>query len=98
MGLHELRQYRTASLREGLLLGEALGAPFFLGLVADVVLLGDVAFEELNQIVGEAKKVCLHLFRGGGTGPGALGPEFVFEFVEDFFQIPAAEIQKYRFP
>ena len=94
MGLDELRQRGAASVREGLLLGEALGAPLLLGLVADVVLVGEVAFEELNQIVGEAKKVRLHLFRGGGTGPGALGSEFVFEFVEDFFQIPAAEIQK----
>ena len=89
-----MRQRGAASLRESLLLGEALSAPFLLGLVADVVLVGEVAFEELHQIVGEAKKVRRHLFRGGGTGPGALGPEFVFVFVEDFFQIPAAQIQE----
>ena len=55
---------------------------------------GQVAFDELDQIVREAEEVRLHLLGDGGVAPSALGPEFVFEFVERFFQIRAAQVEK----
>ena len=56
--------------------------------------LGEVALEELHQIVREAEQVRLHGFRGRGTGPSLFRPELVFEFVKDLFQIPAAKVGK----
>ncbi len=55
---------------------------------------GEMAFEELDQIVREAQKARLHLLRDGSAGPSPLLAEFVFEFIENFFNIPTAEIDE----
>ena len=70
------------------------GAAFFLGDVGHLMLSGEVAFEDLHEVVRETEEVRLHLLRDGGTGPGAFGTEFIFEFVEHFFDVPAAQVEE----
>ena len=92
--MHEGGQDRAAEIRQALLLGQAADAAFFFRDVGDQMLGGEVAFEELDQIVGETEEMRLHLLGAGGIGPGALGTEFIFEFVEDFFEIPPAQVEE----
>ncbi len=92
MGLHGGGQNGAAGLRRARWGGEAAGAAFFFGDVADLMLHGQVAFKELYQIVGEAEEVRLRLLGDGIVGPSALGTEFVFEFVVNFFPIPAVQV------
>ncbi len=54
---HEGGQGGPAGGRPALLRSETAGAAFVLGDVADLILSGEVAFEQLDQIVGEAEEV-----------------------------------------
>ena len=84
MGLHKGAPDRCADLGQARLLCEAAGAALFFRDVGDMMVRGEVAFEELDQDVGETAEVRRPLLRDRGVGPGPLGPDFVFEFVKLF--------------
>ena len=94
MGLHEGGQRRAAGRRRSLLRGQPARAAFLFGDVAELMRGGQVAFKQLDQVVRETKQVRLHLLGHGGARPSAFSAESVFEFVEDFFEIPAPQVEE----
>ena len=65
---------------------EPAGAALFLGDVADLMCCAQMAFEALDQVVGEAEKMRLHGLRDGGAGPSAFGLQLRFESIEEFLK------------
>ena len=92
MGLDEGGQNRFAGVRQTRWRSEAGDATFLFRDVGDLILSSEGPFAKSDQVVREAGEVCPHLLRDGGVGPGALGAEFSFEFVEHFFEIAGAQV------
>jgi len=51
-------------------------------------------FEQLLEVMGQAQELGLHGFGRRGRSPRAGLAQFVFEHIEDFFQISALQIEE----
>ena len=73
----------------GIALGECFAFALVFDFVADPGFPEDLLFHQGHEVVGQAQQAGLTSFRVGGAGPRLGFAEFIFEFVEDFLNIPA---------
>lgn len=67
---------------------------FVFGFVSHTAILVDWLFQEGDEVVSEAGEAGLLGFGGGTTGPDFGFDEFVFEFVEFFFDVPTGFVEQ----